>query len=128
MLSLNGGSRIFFCSDDVTFRVRHRGLKAYIRASLGRDPMCGDVFIFMSRSRDKLRVYYFHDGEVLIEKHLHGCRYLRPVFEDKARNVHHMAWKDFIYLLEGVIRKGDEVRLIPEEDVYDALENGPGST
>lgn len=106
MLNLSGTFRYYLCTDHVTLRYRHRGLREYIRSKLHRDPCNGDVYIFLSRDYSRLRVYYFHHkGEILTEKILHNNRYVRPVFDDKDKLAYHISWEDFVYLLEGVIRK-----------------------
>ena len=114
MLSLNEARRLYFCSEQVTFRVRHKGLRAYIKGSLGREPMNGDAYIFMSSDSTRVRVYYFNNGgEVLVEKILHGSRFIRPVYDEKGKT-HHMSWSDFRYLVEGIIRRDNRVNLQPE--------------
>lgn len=126
MLNLSGAFKYYLCTEPVTLRYRHRGLREYIRRCLHRDPMNGDVYIFLSRDFTRLRVYYFHHkGEILTEKILHNNRYVTPVFEDTEKNVYRIAWKDFVYLLEGVIRKEkteyfDEE---PDEDDNDSVDN-----
>ena len=69
MISLSGKFRYFLCTDNVTLRFRHRGLREYIKSKLHRDPCNGDVYIFLSRDLSRLRIYYFHhNGEILAVK------------------------------------------------------------
>ncbi len=106
MLSLDSSFRYYLCTEDVTLRYRHRGLREYIRGKLHRDPANGDVYIFLSRNRSRVRLYYFHHkGEILTEKIMHNDRFVRPVFGGDDKSVYHMSWNDLVYLLEGVIRK-----------------------
>jgi hypothetical protein len=66
----------------------------------------GDIYIFLSRNYSRVRIYYYHNGgEIFSEKILRGSRFVQPIFEDKEKNVYHIAWEDFVYLLEGIIRK-----------------------
>ena len=117
MISLSGKFRYYLCIDNVTLRYRHRGLREYIQGKLHRDPCNGDIFIFLSRDLSRLRVYYFHHGgEILSEKILHGSRFTHPVFLDKGKNVYRISWSSFIYLLEGVIRKGKDELFDEEKD------------
>jgi hypothetical protein len=52
-----------------------------------------------------MRVYYHHNGgAILTEKILSQTRFMNPIFEDDSKHVYHIAWSDFVYLLEGVIR------------------------
>ena len=120
MISLLGKFRYYLCTDNVTLRYRHRGLREYIKGKLHRDPCNGDVYIFLSRDLSRLRVYYFHhNGEILTEKILHANRFTHPVFVDEGKHVYHISWSSFVYLLEGIIRK--------EKDEYFDEENDEGN-
>ena len=120
MISLSGKFRYFLCTDNVTLRFRHRDIKG----KLHRDPSNGDVYIFLSRDLSRLRVYYFHhDGEILTEKILHAHRFTHPVFLDEGKQVYHISWSSFVYLLEGIVRKEkDEYFDEYEEDEIDVEE------
>lgn len=105
MLNLSATYRYYLCTDNVTLRYRHRGLREYIKGKLHKDPATGDIFIFLSHDFKRMRVYYHsHGGAILTEKILFCHRFVTPVFEDPDRHVYHIAWNDFVYLLEGVIR------------------------
>ena len=84
MINLSGKFRYFLCTDNVTLRFRHRGLREYIKSKLHRDPC---------------------NGEILTEKILHAHRFTHPVFLDEGKHVYHISWSSFVYLLEGIIRK-----------------------
>ena len=152
MISLSGKFRYYLCTDNVTLRFRHRGLREYIKGKLHRDPCSGDVYIFLSRDLSRIRVYYFHhdgeiltekilhahrfthpifldvyyfhhDGEILTEKILHAHRFTHPIFLDAGKHVYHISWSSFVYLLEGIIRKEkDEYFDEEEDDEIDAVE------
>ena len=112
MLSLTGSYNYYFCSDDITFRYRHKGLREYIKSHLHRDPHSGDIYIFMSKDCTRLRLYYFHHGgAILTEKILQGSRFLKPIFEDESKTTYHISWSDFVYLVEGTILKTKKVLL-----------------
>ena len=44
MINLSGKFRYFLCTDNVTLRFRHRGLREYIKGKLHRDPCNGDMY------------------------------------------------------------------------------------
>lgn len=127
MLNLSATFKYYICTDEVTLRYRHRGLREYIKSALHKDPTNGDVYIFLSRDFKRMRVYYHnHGGAILTEKILQSSRFLTPVFEDTAKHVYHISWEDFVYIMEGVIRLDkreyfDEVddEELDDEDVYD---------
>ncbi len=106
MLSLGSSFNYYFCTESVTLRYRHRGLREYIVRKLHRNPVEGDVYIFLSRDYSRVRLYYIHHkGEILTEKVMHNDRFVRPVFGDGDKSVYRMSWSDLVYLLSGVIRR-----------------------
>lgn len=131
MLNLSATFKYYICTDEVTLRYRHRGLRDYIKSKLHKDPTNGDVYIFLSRDFKRMRVYYHnHGGAILTEKILQNSRFVTPVFEDADKHVYHISWEYFVYIMEGVIRLNkheyfDEVdeEEFDDEDVYED-ENG----
>ena len=131
MLNLSATFKYYICTDEVTLRYRHRGLRDYIKSKLHKDPTNGDVYIFLYSDFKGRRVYYHnHGGAILTEKILQNSRFVTPVFEDADKHVYHISWEDFVYIMEGVIRLNkheyfDEVdeEEFDDEDVYED-ENG----
>lgn len=105
MLNLSATFKYYICTDEVTLRYRHKGLREYIKSKLHKDPTNGDVYIFLSRDFKRIRVYYHnHGGAILTEKVLFSSRFVTPVFEDPNKHVYHISWEDFVYIMEGLIR------------------------
>lgn len=104
MLSLTGGMRYVYCVGNVSFHYKWDGLESYIRYVLNEDPKSGKVFIFMHRSRQHLRVFYYErNGYVLSEKKLSpGFKYVLPVFDVKKQK-YNICWADFVMLLEDTV-------------------------
>ena len=116
MLSLSSGFNYFLCSEPVTLRYRHAGLRNYIKSQLHRDPTNGDIYIFLSKDSHRVRIYYFHhQGEILTEKILQGNHFVEPVFDVK-RGCYHISWGSFVYLVEGIVLKDRKV-------AFDDLDN-----
>lgn len=109
MLSLSSGFNYFLCSEPVTLRYRHSGLRNYIKSQLHRDPTNGDIYIFLSKNSHRVRIYYFHhQGEILTEKILHGNHFVEPVFDEK-KGCYHISWESFVYIVEGIVLKDRKV-------------------
>lgn len=109
MLSLSSGFNYFLCSEPVTLRYRHSGLRNYIKSQLHRDPTNGDIYIFLSKDSHRVRIYYFHhQGEILTEKILHGNHFVEPVFDEK-KGCYHISWESFVYIVEGIVLKDRKV-------------------
>lgn len=122
MLNLSATFKYYICTDEVTLRYRHRGLREYIKSKLHKDPTNGDVYIFLSRDFKRMRVYYHnHGGAILTEKILQNSRFVTPVFEDADKHVYHICWEDFVYIMEGAIRlnKNEYFDEIDEEEFVD---------
>lgn len=128
MLNLSATFKYYICTDELTLRYRHKGLREYISSKLHKDPANGDVYIFLSRDFKRMRVYYHnHGGAILTEKILQSSRFVTPVFKDADKHVYHISWEDFVYIMEGVIRlnrheyfdETDEEELVDEGEYED---------
>lgn len=109
MLSLSGTFNYYFCSEAVTLRLRHKGLRNYIKGHLHRDPSNGDVYVFLSKDSHRVRLYYYHhQGEILTEKVLNSNFFIKPTF-DEDKGVYHISWESFVYLIEGIVLKDRRV-------------------
>lgn len=72
----------------VDFRKSIDGLAVAVGQALGRDPMCGEVFLFHNRTRTALKaLYWTPNGFVLIYKRLERRRFQLPVPVAGAREV-----------------------------------------
>ena len=70
MLSIGTG-RIFLATAPVDMRRGHDGLEAFVCSELGADPYQGDLFVFVGRTRDRLKILSWERGGfVLIYKRL----------------------------------------------------------
>ena len=109
MLSLSSGFNYYLCSEPVTLRYRHAGLRNYIKSQLHRDPTNGDIYIFLSKDSHRVRIYYFHhQGEILTEKILRSNHFVEPVFDEK-KGCYHISWESFVYRVEGIDLKDRKV-------------------
>lgn len=76
-----------------------------IHRRFGRDPYNGDVYIFMSRNRKKLRMVHYEDNAYYLhEKSFkRGYKYMRVEYADDGRKVCRMDWKDLVVLLQSPV-------------------------
>ena len=116
MLTLGSGFNYYFCAEPVTLRYRHKGLRHYIKSHLHKDPTNGDVYIFLSKECNRIRLYYYHhQGEILSEKILNASHFVEPVFDEK-KGTYHISWESFVYLLEGIVLRDRKVPFTEVED------------
>ena len=65
--------------ESVDFRKSIDGLAMSVGQALGRDPMCGEVFLFRNRTRTALKaIYWTPNGFVLVYKRLERGRFSIP--------------------------------------------------
>jgi transposase len=85
------------------------GLSGIVRNHMQGDPLAGDVFVFVNRSRTQIRLLYFDgDGFVLIAKRLErGTFAFAP--SDAARR--ELARDELMLMLEGIDRVDTHRRL-----------------
>ncbi len=125
MMGMSATFRYYVCTDEVTLRYKHKGLRCYIREKLHKDPSNGDVFLFFSRDFRRVRLYYhYRNGEVLTDRILHDDSFVVPVFKDPNKHVYHISWESFVYLMEALRRlsKEEEIEEVDEEDDNDWLD------
>ncbi len=87
MLSIGSG-RVFLASSPVDMRRGHDGLVAFVRSELGADPYQGDLFVFVGRTRDRLKILgWDRGGFVLVYKRLAKGRFRLPAMTAGADRV-----------------------------------------
>jgi hypothetical protein len=64
MLSIATGTRIFVAAGATDMRKGFDGLQGIVSGVLEQDPLCGHLFLFVNRRRDKLKILYW-DGDGL---------------------------------------------------------------
>ena len=81
MIGLRGELKVLVASRPIDFRRGVHGLVAMVAQALAADPYCGDVFVFRSKRKDRLKlVVWDGSGMVLVTKWLEdGAFTFRPV-------------------------------------------------
>jgi transposase len=75
VIGLPSQARIFLRRAPTDMRKSFDGLSGLVRSEFERDPLCGDLFVFMNRRRDLVKVLYWdRDGFALWAKRLEGGR------------------------------------------------------
>ena len=60
MLSLPSSVRIFVCREPADMRRSFDGLSAMVRDVIAADPMCGHLFCFFNKKRDRCKVLWWN--------------------------------------------------------------------
>ena len=101
MLSLGLNRRIFLYSLPTDMRKGFDGLSGLVRQHFDSTPLSGDLYVFINRRRDKIKILYWDaDGFVLYYKRLERGTFELPKIGDKK--VLELDRTTLMMLLEGV--------------------------
>ncbi len=62
MLAVSSSSRIYLWRGAVDMRKSFDSLACLVESGLGRNPLSGDYFMFVNRTRDKLKILFWDNG------------------------------------------------------------------
>lgn len=78
------------------------GLSGLVQSRLNRNPMSGEVFIFINRRRNKVKLLRWETGGfILYYKRLESGTFELPVFEKDAVTCP-MSWATLMLMVEGI--------------------------
>jgi transposase len=101
MFSLSSSHRYLLYQQPTDMRKSFDALCGIVRNELKRDPLSGDVFIFLNRSRTHMKLLHWErDGLVLYYKRLEKGTFTRPTVEG---TVPCLSYPQLVLLTEGII-------------------------
>lgn len=102
MLALSSSCRYYLYRGATDFRKGFDGLSGLVRSQLDKDPVQGEVFIFLNGRRTQVKLLYFEgDGFSLYHKRLEQGSYElpRPVTSQASML---MSSQELMLLLQGI--------------------------
>lgn len=101
MLSFSSHQRYFLYAGPTDMRKGFSGLGGLVRRHIGRELLSGDVFIFINRRRDRIKLLMWDKtGFALYYKQLETGTFELPQGQD-GRPLE-LSWSDLVMLLEGI--------------------------
>jgi transposase len=101
MLSLPPSVRYFLYRQRTDMRKGFDGLSGHVRNELGRDPLTGDIFIFINGRRNQIKLLLFEgDGFSVYHKRLERGTYEIPKGSDDCLV---LAPEQLQFILQGVV-------------------------
>ena len=86
MIGNPGNARVWACSEPVNMRKSFDGLFAVAKLQIGRDPLAGDMFLFVGKNRRQARVLFWDgNGLVVIGKRLEKGKFNAPWEGDREK-------------------------------------------
>lgn len=102
MLSLTHHCRYFLYLPVADMRKGFDGLYGLVRNELGQDPLSGDVFIFMNRRRNQVKLLSWESGGLAIySKRLERGTYELPGAMSPGKSLEVSA-ENLLFILEGI--------------------------
>jgi len=98
MFALTASQRFFLYSQPVDMRKSFDALSGIVTGSMGKDALSGDVYIFIGKSRDKIKLLVWEKGGfVLYYKRLESGTFHLPKLLDGG-----LSYSELCLLIEGV--------------------------
>ena len=108
MLSLGASHRYFLYREPTDMRKGFDGLSGLVRSELGQDPLSGDVFAFVNRKRDKMKLLLWdRSGFVVWYKRLEEGTFELPHGDAVSYPI---SWEKLMLILEGIELKSVQKR------------------
>ena len=106
MLTFNGLRNFYYVPDVTDMRCGYHRLMQIVKHKFHRDPYSGDVFLFMSRDRRKVKMIHFEKHACYLheKKFTRGYRFMKITYAEEDteyRNpIYQISWKEVVAFLE----------------------------
>ncbi len=102
MLALHGNDRLFLYRGPTDMRKGFDGLSGLVRNELKQDPCSGDVFIFLNRNRNRIKLLRWEQhGFSIYYKRLESGRMELPNMAEGDCSIP-VSWATLTMMLEGI--------------------------
>ena len=103
IVSFSNRHRYFVYTFGCDMRKGYDGLSGLVRNEFEKDPLCGDVFIFLSRTRNKIKLLHWQgDGFCIYSKRLEKGTFEIPK-ENTMQNAIEITPHQLQFILEGIL-------------------------
>ena len=102
MLNLSMGVRAFVCTRPTDMRRSFDGLMSIVQSEFDQDIRQGDLFLFLNRRRDRLKILFWdHDGLAIFYKRLERGTFQMLTTTNDAEGIELDYWQ-LVNLLDGL--------------------------
>lgn len=117
MFALTPHHRFFLYAPPCDMRKGSYGLGGLVRSELQRDPLSGEVFVFINRSRTTMKILVFEtDGYLLYTKKLEAGRFQQHIFDPLQ---HRISYQELQHIIQGI-----DVRFIKKRKRFSFKKTG----
>jgi transposase len=101
MFPVSSHSKFYLYAHPVDMRKSFNGLYGVVTNYLHRDPCCGDVFMFVNKRRDRMKMLVWDKGGFWIFYKQLECGRFQSL-KHTVKNEIHLSYDQIVMLLEGV--------------------------
>ena len=106
MFSLCEAHQYYLCPFSVDVRKVFDTLSGEVKNCMKRDPLSGEVFIFINKSRNTIKLLHWERGGlVLYHKRMEAGTIELPKY-DKTTSSYKLTWSDLHLMIEGIKTTG----------------------
>lgn len=110
MFNLSSSNRFHLYSEPTDMRKSFNGLSGIVENELGRSPLCGDVFLFINKRRDKIKLLHWDaGGYTLYYKRLEIGTFELPDYDVSASSIT-IDYAQMVMIVDGLSIKNIERR------------------
>ena len=110
MFSLSASLQFQLYSSPTDMRKSFDGLCGIIQNLLGKDPANGDVFVFINKSKNKMKLLHWeYGGFVLYYKRLEEGTFELPS-KTNTQSELAISWQELLFIIEGIRLKSVQKR------------------
>lgn len=108
MFSLEQGMRYWLYSEPADMRKSFHTLSGLVRNRIGDDPRNGDVYIFVNKRRNRIKLLHYETGGMVIyAKALDRGTFGMPAPANRDGMTMNISWEDLRRLVEGIMSDPD---------------------
>lgn len=103
MFSLGSEHRYSYYTKACDMRNGFDGLSGLVKNELGHNPLSGDVFVFLNKPRNMLKLLHWEkDGFVIYHKRLEQGTFPLPTTSNNQSQIN---WPEMVLMIEGIVVK-----------------------
>ncbi len=108
MFNLGDSNRYLLFSEPTDMRKSFHTLSGLVTNTMGSNPHSGDVFIFINKHRNRIKLLHWEPGGMVIySKMLERGTFSLPDLSSVDSSSYSMQWRDLVLLVEGIMEKED---------------------
>jgi hypothetical protein len=102
MFTLSESHRYYLFAGGCDMRKGFDSLSGVVRSQMGRDPLSGEVFVFINRGRTTIKLLHWERGGLVIyHKRLEQGRFAMPRY-DVLSGSYSLMWAELVMMVQGI--------------------------